>query len=745
MTKKLGTIQHYFKEDITAAFGMALVVLPLALGIAVASGVPPMAGVLSAVVGGIVATFFRGSHITINGPSAGLIAVMLSGGIALGDGNPLIGFQCLLGATIVAGIGQMLLGVFKLGERGDIIPTAAINGMLAAVGFTIIVTQIHLVFGVTIESESAYDSFWMIWKSIRALNPIILLIGAISIVVLLLHKQGAIKGARVLPTPIWIILFTIPIVYYFNFFETHYVPFFNTAFPVGPTYLVDIPLDIKNYIIYPSFEKINQIDFWTVSLSILAVSTIETLVSAKAVDKLDPLERNTNLNKELFAAGLSSTVAGCIGGLPVITAIPVYNGAKTKWSNLYYGIILALFVLIFAPIIRLIPLAALAVLLIYTGYKLATPKLWVDTYRKGDDQFLIFFTTFFATLVYGLLIGLVIGILITLFNHYGKSNLSGKKFIEYLTQPSIKTTRTENTHELYVKLEGIVNFINIPKLKQVLKASGESEKHIIVDMSNARLIDYTVLEYLHDDASRYDLPEGMNFELVGLGAHDAYSRHPNATRILPSDKKPQLNQRQASLRVLSEENNGIFWPEVRWDFQQLKDFEFFKSRTIEYSFNTAKGNYKMFFEWQTCDITFEEGNAFSNKERYTSVSILHLPFNAPKFVLQREALLDKIGVKLALREEDINMDKYPGFSKKFLLEGAKPDAVRKFFNQPLIEYLNENPNYHIECNGTMLLIFKEMRFATPSAMTRLHEFSNELAEILLESWKAQPLDLEAML
>lgn len=745
MIKKLGTIQHYFKEDITAAFGLALIVLPIALGIAVASGLPPMAGVLSAVVGGIVATFFRGSHITINGPSAGLIAVMLSGGIALGDGDALLGFQSLLAATIFAGIGQMLLGLFKLGERGDIIPTAAINGMLAAVGFTIIVTQVHLVFGATIKSDSAYESFWLIDDSIRDLNPIVLLIGLVATVVLFLHKVLKVKLIKVLPTPIWIVLFCIPIVYYFNFFETHYVPLFNTAFPVGPSYLVEIPTDIKNYIVFPSFDKIDRSEFWIVALSILAVSTIETLVSAKAVDKLDPLERNTNLNKELFAAGLSSTVAGCVGGLPVITAIPVYSGAKTKWSNLYYGIILALFVLICAPIIRLIPLAALAVLLIYTGYRLATPKLWVDTYRKGDDQFLIFFTTFFATLVYGLLIGLMIGIMTTLFNHYAKSNLKRAKFIQYLTEPSIQTTRTENTHELYVRLEGIVNFINIPKLKQVLKSSAKTEKHIIVDMSNARLIDYTVLEYLHDDAARYDLPEEMGFEIVGLGAHDSYSRHPNATRILPSDKKPKLNQRQEALLALSEKNNGIFWPEVRWDFQQLKDFEFFKSRTIEYTFNTAKGNYKMFFEWQTCDITFEEGKVFSNRERYTSVSILHLPFNAPKFVLQREDLLDKIGVKLALREEDINMEAYPSFSDKFLLEGDNPEAIRKFFNASLIEYLDKNPHYHMECNGTMLLIFKEMRFATPSAMTRMHEFSNELAEILLESWKAQPLDLEAML
>ncbi|BDS09788.1 SulP family inorganic anion transporter [Aureispira anguillae] len=744
MIQKLGTIRTYFKEDVTAALGLALVVLPIALGIAIASGVPPMAGVISAVIGGIVATFFRSSQITINGPSAGLITVMLSGVIVLGEGEPLVGFQYILAATVVAGIGQMILGLLRFGEIADITPAAAINGMLAAVGLTIIGTQGHVIFGHSTQSDNAYESLQQLQYSIQNLNPIITLIGGIATIVLITYNKVNIKVAQYLPAPIWIILFTIPIVYYFNFFETHYVPMFGTAFDVGPSYLVDIPVEITSYMFDPNFSKIGELHFWGVSLSILIVSTIETLVSARVVDKLDPLERHTNLNKELFAVGLSSIISGCLGGLPVITAIPVHNGAKTKWSNLYYGLILGFFVLLMAPLIRLIPLAALAVLLVYTGYKLATLKIWKDTYRKGDDQFLIFLTTLLATLVYDLLIGLVVGATITLFIHYVKSNLGRKQFVHYLINPSIDTTRTENTHELYIKLKGIVNFVNIPKLKRVLRDSAKEEKHIIVDMSHARLIDYTVLEYLHDDAPRYDLMN-VQFEIVGLGAHDASSRHPNATRILPEDKKPQLNQRQSALKVLCEENNGTFWPEVRWDFHQFKDFEFFKTRTIEYTFNTAKGHYKMFFEWETCDITFEEGGLFSNQERYTSVLALHLPFNAPQFVLQREALLDKIGVKLALRDEDINLEGYPDFSEKFLLEGNNPAEVRKFFNDSLVRYLNNNPNYHMECNGAMLLIFREMRFATPTAMTRIHEFSHELAEILLESWKAQPLDLEAML
>jgi MFS superfamily sulfate permease-like transporter len=745
MTKLFADMRRYFKDDITAAIGLALVVLPIALGIGVASGTTPIAGVLSAIVGGVVASFFRGSHVTINGPSAGLIGVMLAGGIALSDDTgALSGFNYLLAATIVAGIGQMILGVLRFGEIVDIAPSASVNGMLAAVGLMIIGTQFHTILGVNINYESAFENLGSIPNSFLQLNPIVTGIGLIAVLVLILHDKLEIKLIQNIPAPVWVILFTLPVVYYFDFFETHYISMFGTAAKVAPEYLVDIPESLSSYWVYPDFGKVTQVSFWLVSLSILVISTIETLVSAKVVDRLDPLNRHSNLNKELFAAGICSVVAGGIGGLPVITAIPVYSGSKTRWANFYYGIILILLVVLLDDIIRVIPLSALAVLLVYTGYKMAKPKVWVSTYKKGDDQFLIFLTTLLATLVYGLLIGLVVGILTTLFTHFVKSNLSRQQFFKYLLNPSIESDRNDNTHERYIRLKGIVNFVNIPILKKVLRHSAKTEKHIIVDMSHTRLADYTVLEYLQDDAPRYDLTD-ITFEIVGLGAHDATSRHPNATRILPADKKPQLNQRQKGLKELTEEKNGNFWPEVRWDYNQLTDFKLFKSRAIEYTFNTAKGHYKMFFEWETCDITFRESGLFLNKGRHTSVAILHLPFNAPTFVLQEEVLADRIGVKLALRDEDINFENYPNFSNRFLLQGKDEAGIRKFFNNILIEFLEEHPYYQLECNGAMLLILKDMRFSSPLEMKRLHDFSQQLAEILLESWKSQPLDLEALL
>lgn len=758
MTNKgLTYISRYLKDDLTAGLGLALVVLPLALGIGVASGTPPIAGVIAAIIGGVVATFFRGSHMTINGPSAGLIAVMLVGGLVLSDGDPMTGFYYLLAATVVAGSLQMMMGLLRFGEIIDIMPSAAINGMLAAVGLTIVGTQFHTILGVTLDFDNAFDSLGSIPQSLQHLNPIVTTIGLVAASVLFLHSRLDYKLVQSLPAPLWIVLFSIPFVYYFNFFQEHQALFITGEVLVGPQYLVELP---QNWLVYwsssdtgsmlgkfhllPNFGKISSYQFWLVVLSITIISTIETLVSAKVVDKLDPLERHTNLNKELFAAGISTVASGFLGGLPVITAIPVYSGAKTKWSNLFYGLFLMVFLLLFGSIIQLIPLAALAVLLVYTGYQLARPTIWVNTYQKGDDQFLIFLTTLLSTLVYGLLVGTVVAIATTLFIHYVKSGLSRKQFLVYLRSPSIEVERTKNIKELYIRLKGIVNFVNIPQLKKALRHHAKEEQHIIVDMASTLLADYTVLEYLQDEAPRYDLKD-ITFEVVGLGAHDATSRHPNATRILPDDKKPQLNQRQSALKTLTEVNNGIFWPEVRWNFDQLSNFESFKNRTINYTLNTAKGHYKMFFEWETCDITFNKNSVFLNQGQHTSIAILHLPFNAPTFVLQTESLADRLGMVLSLRESDINFESHPKFSSLFLLRGTDEPAVRRFFGTQLLNFLTENPGYQLESNGTMLLIMRDMRFASPSEMERLHGFSFQLAELLLESWKSQPIDLEALL
>lgn len=735
MLAELKVAKQYFKEDFLAGLGLTLVVLPLALGIAIASGVPPMAGVLSAIVGGGFTSVIRSSQVTINGPSAGLIVVLVVGVVTIGEGDPVEGFQGILAASIIAGCIQMLLGLLKLGSIGDMVPSAVIHGVLAAVGIIIFSSQVHVALGVEYNFITSLDSLKEIPHSLQKANPFVVIITLLSILALYLHHKLKDRFKYIFPAPIWILLLTVPVVYLFKSFNSQDISFLGHSYYLGPEYLVQIPNDILEGIVFPDFQKINTLNFWSIVFSIATIASIDTLISAKGVDKLDSLRRQTNLSRELFAVGLSSVLAGFIGGLPIITAIPVYNGAKTKWSSFYFGILLLLSVILLVPIIQKIPLAALAVLLIYTAYKLAHPKVLIAAFRKGDDQFIIFLMTLLAAFVQGLLFGIIIGILTTLFIHYVKSNLESKQFFYYLFHPDIETERANKGKDFYIKIKGVLNFINIPMLKKALrKAAVESQ--IIMDLSNTRLIDYTVLEYLHDEAPRWDIPN-VKFELVGVDAHDASSRHPNALRVLPDNKKPQLTQRQKSLKRLAIRNNGEFSPEIRWDLERFKDFQFFHTRKIEYCFNTAKGHYKIFFDWQTCDVTFAEGVLFSNQERHTSVQLLDLPFKAPLFVLQREELFDKIGAKLSLKEPDINFSEYEEFSNKFLLKGPKEDQIRRFFTTPLIHYLEENSIYHIESNGYRILIFKEMRFASPTSIAYMHTFAKGLADLLLKDWEEQ--------
>lgn len=729
------------QNDLQAGFGLALVILPLALAIGVASGAPMLSGVLTAIVGGLLTSILRSSSITINGPSAGMAAVVVSGVLLLGEGDPIIGFRYFLGATVLAGILQLIGSFLRLGESADIIPSAAIHGMLAGVGVLLFTSQLPIALGlISVQFTSPIDTLSNIPSYILDANPLIVLISILSVFIIYNYKK--ISTYIKVPLPILIVLATTPIILFFDFNNSQDLSVAGYEISIGPQYLLRFPEHLTGLFTFPLFDKINTVSFWSIAFNIAILSSIETIISSKAVDKLDTARRKTNLNKELFAVGLSNCTLGIIGGLPLITAIPVYNGGRTKLSNIYYGIFLIIFIIFLAPFIQYISQACLAILLIFTGYKLASPKMILDTYKRGDDQFLIFISTLTASISIGLIEGIVVGILTTLFIHFAKSNMGYKQFWGFLIKPAIRNNSTENNYEYYLYLEGIINFVNIPKLKRTLRSLSE-EKHIVLDMSNARLIDYTALEYLHEEARLYDIPYSQ-FELIGLEAHDASSRHPNATRVLPDNKKPQLTQRQESLAKISKQFNGTFWPEINWDNQRFKGYYLFQNRTIEYRSNTAKGNYKMFFEWESCDITFKDTILFSNQERHTTVMLLHLPFNAPKFILHNKSSLTTT-IKKGVEYYPVSFMHNRDFDHQFYVTGESPEHLLDFLDESILNFLLENPDYKIESNGSTILMCKDMRFATPSSVSKRHEFSQEFISYLMAAWKKQPLDLKTLL
>ena len=415
-----GLIENW-RGDVIAAISVALIALPLSLGIALAAGAPAMAGIWSAVVGGVVTTLYRGGHVSVNGPAKGVIAVILYGITVMDDGSGQA-FNYVLAAIVVSGAIQVLLGVLKLGRLADIFHSSVIHGLLAAIGIIIFAKQIHVALGTHSDSPNIIQNLVDAVLYLPQANPFVVVISIVGLLLSLFHSKISFRVFQFFPAPIWVIAFSIPFVYFFNFFEQHSMNFLGRAYEVGPNLLLDIPDNFTDSIMHPNFGMIHTLEFWITVFSILIITSIESLAIAKAVDKIDPYKRKTDLNKDLTGIGLSTMAAGLIGGLPIIAVIirstvNIHNGAKTKWSNLYQGVFLLILIVALSPIMKQVPLCAFAILLVYTGFKLASPAVFKQVYNQGPEQIIFFVFTMVLTLYTNLLIGLVGGSLLVLASH----------------------------------------------------------------------------------------------------------------------------------------------------------------------------------------------------------------------------------------------------------------------------------------------------------------------------------------
>ena len=729
----LNTIKNSFKEDLLAAFSVSLVALPLALGVAIASGVSPMAGIWSCIVGGLVATWFRGGYVSINGPAAGLIVVILAGMESMQDDTWASGFKYVLAATVITGGIQMLLGLLRMGKYADMAPTSVINGMLAAIGVIIASKQMHYAFGVEAAAKTTLGGIMEIPTNFIQQNPFVTIIAIVSLAILILHPRIKSKLVHTIPAPIWVLVFSIPLVFIFNFFEDHELSIFSHSYMVGPDFLVDVPNNPLDSLAQPDFSKIGYLDFWLLVATLSIIASIQTLVVAKAVDKLDKEERQTNLDRDLFGVGVGNLVCGFIGGLPLIavivrSSVNINNGAKTRWSNLYHGLIVLAFVFLLPSLIQMIPLAALAGLLIFTGYKLASPKVFRDSMRKGWEQVIILIVTLFVTLSEGLLTGIGMGMLVTFIIQWLQSGMTIIEFFISILKPRIITKSGADPQDVFLRVGGILNFLNILGLKKSLRKVA-ADKHLVLDLSRCNIVDYTVLEYLHDQAEKYDL-QTDNFDIIGLDVHNRSSRHPNALHVLKAKRPPRLTKRQKELKEIADELNANFFSETNYDVTRFRKFIYFKSRPVEFKINSTKGKYancNTAFEF--CDLIFDEGALSATEEYHSSILVLQLSQEIPSFVLEREGLLDKIGIRLHL-QANLDFVEFKHFSDRFLLKGDDENAVRAFFSPELIQYLDEHESYHIESMGRAVLIFKAMRFSSPKEIRKMHDFAKFLSELL---------------
>lgn len=724
--KGFAGLRKYWRDDLIAGFSVALVALPLGLGVAIASGAPPLAGIVSAIIGGIFTTFIRSSNVGINGPSAALVVVTLTGIKTLGGGDMAVGFQHVLGTYVAAGGLMAIMGILRMGKLGALIPSSVVHGMMGAIGIIIFASQIHVALGVDPHVESAFDSLKAIPSSLMNMNIPIAVIAVNSVAILALHPYfiNKWKLLHFVPAPMLVLLFAVPFVYLFDLFEPSTFTLYGQVHDLGPQYLIDLPGDFFNhFLIRPRFDLIGTAPFWFTVVSVALISTIESLLSTNAVDKLDPFKRETNLNRDLMAVGASTSLSGLLGGLPVITVIVrstvnVNHGAKTRYSNLFHGVILLMVVALFTKQIQTVPLAALAGILVFTGYRLASPKVFRDIAKKGYEQLFVLVFTILATLTTNLVWGIALGILATLIIQLLKSHLPFKLFFGLLRKPSVRTYTEEDT--FVVRIRGLANFTNMLRVTEALEKIPE-KKTVIIDFSHARLVDHTILEFVQDWGDKYESEEG-EFDIIGLDDHVTTSSHPQSLHVLPPKNIYRLSKRQNQIKEMAAKFGWSFDPGTNWRTGRFRKLTLFESRPIEFTKNYIKGRYEMTdTQWLVFDITFDEGAFLSTEVHHSTMALIELNEPIPEFVLEQEKLLHKL-LDIAKKEEIEFEDTQ--FNAEFSVKGPDPDLIREFFTPEIIDFLRFSDKFHVESNGKSLLIFKSFRYASPQEIKRLIDFSN---------------------
>ena len=723
-----------WQSDLIAAISVALIALPLSLGIALAAGAPAMSGIFSAVVGGIVTTLYRGGHISVNGPAKGVIGVILLG-IALMDDGSGQAFNYVLAAVVVSGAIQMLLGILKLGRLAEVFHSSVIHGILAAIGIIIFAKQIHVAMGTHSDSPSIIQNLIDAVLYLPQANPFVILISLTGLFLLLLHSKISYRFFHFLPAPMWVITLSIPFAYLFNFFDQQTLSFLGKTYEIGPHLLLDIPDNIMDSIMHPNFNKVNTIEFWTTVFSMLIITSIESLAIAKAVDKIDPYKRKTDLNKDLTGIGLSTMVAGLIGGLPIIAVIirstvNIHNGAKTKWSNMYQGILLLLFIVALSPIMRKVPLSAFAILLVYTGFKLASPAVFKKAYNQGIEQLIFFTGTMILTIYTNLLIGLLGGLLLALITHMLLARLSIPQFFKMVYKSRTKLVKLKDG-SFDLKIRGIANFLGILKVDNLITQI-PSGANVNIDLSETRLVGITYMDYLVEFLKSQRDSGGRVF-ITGLDSHVSSTTYNRALKISLNNSSKKLSQRQKRLRNLATEKEYQYSSQVDWNTLYLKKFHFFEIRPIESKYNCLKGTYEdLGVSWEIADVTFNEGKAFTAETFNTTLMVLKLDKKLPIFTMEKEGVLGKIfdRVMAFTGYKDIDFEMYPDFSKKFLLMGENESEIRSFFTEKIIHFFENHQIYHLESNGESIVIFDKIKLARTDETIAFIKYGRELASLL---------------
>ena len=496
-------------KDLPAGLVVFLVALPLCLGVALASNAPLFSGIAAGIVGGIVVGLLSGSHTSVAGPAAGLTAIVAAQIATLGS------FRAVLLATVLAGVLQIILGVARVGFIAAFFPSSVIKGLLAAIGTILILKQVPHVLGhdtdpvgdLAFEQLDRENTFTELIATALDIHPGAAAVGLASIVLLVLWDKIKVLKGSLVPAPLVVVVISV--------LMSLALAELGPSWAIQAEHLVNVPMmsegGIGSLLQTPDWSMLSKPALYMAAVTLAIVASLETLLNLEAVDRVDPEQRHSPPNRELWAQGVGNVLSGLVGGLPVTSVIVrssvnVNAGNKTRLSTIVHGALLLGCVLLVPWLLNRIPLASLAAILVMTGLKLASPKLVRQMWQEGRAQFMPFAVTVVAIVATDLLKGIGIGLLVAV----------GFILHSNLRRPLRKVLEKHVTgNVLRIELANQVSFLNRAALERTLHKVPRGD-HVLLDARNTDYIDPDVLDLL-DDFRRTTAPvHGVEVSLVGF-------------------------------------------------------------------------------------------------------------------------------------------------------------------------------------------------------------------------------------
>lgn len=498
-------------RDLVAGVVVFLVAMPLCLGIALASGAELMSGLLAGIVGGLVIGVLSGSHTSVSGPAAGLTAIVAAQIALLGS------FQAFLLAVVVAGIVQIGFGIARGGALAAFFPSSVIRGLLVAIGLILILKQIPHVVGhdsdpegeMSFQQPDHHNTFSELFTLLNGeVHTGAMVVGLMSIVLLVVWDRISWLKKSLVPAPLIVVLLGVGLASWFRQW--------GAGWSIDSSHLVQIPVandlgELFGFLRLPDFTQWANPAIYISGITIALVASIETLLNLEAVDKLDPAKRKSPASRELIAQGCGNLVCGMIGGLPVTSvvvrgSVNVAAGSRTKLSAIVHGGLLLASVALLPQAMNMIPLSALAAILLVTGFKLASPKQFKQMWDEGRYQFLPFIATVVAIVLTDLLIGILIGLGIAVLFILNSN----------LRRPVRRIIETHRCGDvMHIELANQVSFLNRAAISRVLDEA-KPGSNILIDASDSDFIDPDLLSLFRDFKENVAPARGISVNFKGF-------------------------------------------------------------------------------------------------------------------------------------------------------------------------------------------------------------------------------------